>query len=413
MHPEKDYAQHVLENPDSIQNIAVCFYYGRSGSFLLSSLFDDHPQVLSVPPHALTDFVEKVSTFDITRNARIEDIISFVVSSFPYLFCETERTGLHHRYGDEMDEDCGVPQQAFVACMAKSLTSMAQRNIQAQDWYGLIFKIIHISYACAANRRIKSGNPMIFYQCHNYNPYTISILEKLLGQPRFITCVRNPVKTFDSHLVHHLEENPAPPFRELYTSLLTLLFNSGVCVQGIDEKRSCAVRFEDMHADTENLMRALSRWLGIDFDESLLQSTVDGKTYWFPTAGGVYKQGVNPKAAASRGLTILGRTDAIMLRHCLQAYYRDWKYEDAHGTCKDFWVRKCLLYIPPKVMRRLFVSEVWQAIVNRELAELGDLLSRHVYQWGRIRSLYKEKIGKRDTGEHIIHLVDGNTSGET
>jgi hypothetical protein len=43
------YNQYFVENPDQIKCMVGNTYWGRSGSFLLCSLFDGHPEVLTLP----------------------------------------------------------------------------------------------------------------------------------------------------------------------------------------------------------------------------------------------------------------------------------------------------------------------------------------------------------------------------
>jgi hypothetical protein len=43
-------------DPNTLERVVAIFYYGRSGSVFLQSLFDSHPDVLTVPAEHLHDF---------------------------------------------------------------------------------------------------------------------------------------------------------------------------------------------------------------------------------------------------------------------------------------------------------------------------------------------------------------------
>jgi len=84
---------------DRIDGVPAIQYFGRSGSYLLSSLFDSHPQILSLPPHSFMRahrFITEAYRNYKDRNQIIEHLYEELVSRFPLLFKYNKENAAAH-----------------------------------------------------------------------------------------------------------------------------------------------------------------------------------------------------------------------------------------------------------------------------------------------------------------------------
>ncbi|MEO5374861.1 MAG: sulfotransferase [Alphaproteobacteria bacterium] len=372
----EDYLQSLMEYPEAIRAVVVIVPVFRSGSYLLSNLFDNHPEVLSVPPHAMHFFfhdIKQWSDLVADKDVSIGDFKLFVEKRFEFLFREADHVKRYSSAPPGTTMVAGVPRERFMAHFGDILERLVDRDAAN---VGNLFRAIHIAYAAAIPRRIESPAPIIVWQKHlPISDDEGALIRDSIGEATFLVTVRTPHVGFNAHYQHFIE-NESTLFDHL--PLRALRVNLHAMRRSRYPGPAYAVRFEDLHTRTEPLMRALARHLGIAWDPVLLKTTLDGETFYFPTAKG-FITGTNPNVVQQRKTRYVSSLDIIRWRHGFAERYRDWGYalnRPAIETLLRFGLLRRLLFaLPSRVeINTLFrdirgVFTLWLH-TRRELATL-------------------------------------------
>lgn len=278
-----------LQRPEQASRIVAVGLWGRSGSYLLSNLLDGHPQTLALPPHSshwmahfIALFLVRVEEGEFAEGSLLDPFVTEFCDWFPNLFSDTQeaRAVDYIRLGPSGEWPAGVPRAEFQVQFRYALTGLAERRTLTSR---TLFAAIHTAYAAACRMTVEP-DPVIVWQAHNVQNYQWQFYERLLGPMQLLLTVRDPVRTYDSWLSATLDHLPCPPTTITAPRLfLDYLRLTGHGCPVTAEKNIRAVRFEDMHNQTEPVLRAVAEWIGIRWDPVLLETTCDGKTVWFRT----------------------------------------------------------------------------------------------------------------------------------
>jgi hypothetical protein len=289
--------QGLLVRPQDIDTRAIrgvvgIMYAGRSGSFLLSNLFDSHPQILSCPPHSIRTAPWELHNYVAVAQRQSSGDDQFwagLIGLFPRLFLGADHSDILGV--TESPPKLGVNREAYGPVLERILTRTIEKYgaLRISD----IFVAIHLAYAEALGRVLQTDRPYIIWQRHAPIKHAkeAQMVGSTLPNPSLITAIRSPYKALDSALAHALVVKAVGDTAGTVNDVLisfgkSVLRKDVACPQYV-------VRFEDMHRHTEKTMRALCDIYGIDFLPSLLETTLDGGEYRFPT-NGRFVTGVNP-----------------------------------------------------------------------------------------------------------------------
>jgi hypothetical protein len=393
------YREVLIDNPAAIRTHVVIFFYGRSGSFLLGSLLDNHSEVICPPPRSLLSFFSILLNFLIERKSNLSEkiLLDFVEREFPNLFkvdAKNPRLGADH-YGDH-----GVVLEAYQDAFRRGLLALFRRG--EVNFHNLC-SLFQAAYAYALGQELSVPNPVAIWQAHS--PMTsdeYKALHSVLPDVRFVTMVRRPEKTLDSHLHHtHKEACPKEPEWILLNRLVHhLMIDDAVPPELADRYR--AVRFEDIHAATEPTMRALAEWLGIGWEPCLLESTIDGKEFTFGSHG-KEKKGTDPNQAKDIKTKRLWALDRWKCRFLLERTYDAWGYSKgkAFSLLRNPTFRRWAFYLPSRFQIELMVEEI------------GEVLRKH---WRAHRVTTEKALARyedRSKGYQPIPLLRGSDTRDS
>lgn len=366
--------------PESIRATLCITFAGRSGSFLLSNLLDDHPEVLAIPPHAgagiLNGLLEALGAPE--ARSSVEKLVDAIAERNAYLFSSTDHSPLMGDAAKLMK--LGVDKAAFKRHLWVQITRLTQRQAVS---FENIFNAVHIAYAQARGRVLTTDKPVIALQQHFCWPEQKDFFAKNFRNMHFVVCIRRPEISVSAHFQTHLVEFPQPPIWSL-ASRITHQFVIGATVLPGDS-RTIAVRFEDLHTRTEQVMRAVAKHFSLAWDPILLRTTIDGETAYFPkTKGGKPITGTNPAAARVTATANFSWFDRWRLRYAWAADYAAWGYDVRPRPILNLlfgcpWLRERLFAIPTKMQMRAYASEL-RELLGRFRAERAaikaELLAR-------------------------------------
>ncbi|HJO89239.1 MAG TPA: sulfotransferase [Alphaproteobacteria bacterium] len=317
-------------DPGDLTTIVAIFTSGRSGTTLMASLLDSHPYIASTPDQILMGFYVFWEDFgDLESEALTE---AFIVQ-FETLFngvvhcknpkssqCGGEEDGFT-TMGENRDQTLSADVDVFRASMKAMLAP--GRTVTRR----LFTQALHVAYADARGHRLEKG-AIILLGLHGPSRYAATALSEDFENPCFLHMVRDPVQTLGSHFRHKYGRhkhggagglNPRTPtmvVRNRYTSGRPGLENL--------KFQSRAVRLEDLHRAPKRTMSAVCGWLGIPWDETLLESTFNGLKFWNDATSAHQVSGFSQEIIAQKHETYISRFDrfryTIMFARRFQAF---------------------------------------------------------------------------------------------
>lgn len=387
--------RHLLDAPEEINRIVAVNFWGRSGSFLLSSLFDSHPEVLHVmPSHSMFDVAMiRFEFFDrfMEQCGSINGVVNAIVSDF--------RENQDGTVWSALKEE-EAPR--FAEALAYGLRGLQKRGFLNA---GAMFRLVHIALALVQGKTY-DRIPMILFQSHHGSTYYRRHLRKILPEIRFVSCVRYPPRTFDSHLYHHYYSRTiCKPF-QLAPLLFEWLIDMGEWDDQSDRVGTTTiVRFEDIHNHTEFMTRWLCNWLGMEWNSCLLDSTVGGSSWSMQGAQAVH-QGTRQMTAKDFELQVLSRWDDLRIRTLFNQNMVEWGYiGEAEGKANasildDSALQETLLSTP----LALYATEIKRAVdQGLPAAEAAALFAESN---SRLVELMKNELQRRKTtGARLLPML--------
>jgi hypothetical protein len=262
-------------------------YDGRSGSVFLQSLLDHHPEVSTFPATSVTGGVggSHINHFLIPLDLFTWDqVVTQWPERFSILFDSTEDPTFCrlNELGPEKDESFTVNVGRF-----QQLLLELTKSIPCEP--RSIFLATHLAWEGARGRHFAEP-PVIVHALHMPDRVMVPFC-RAFPEAKHMLCVRNPIRTYASHFNHHLVRHsilmPEQSFwlngdnADYALSILRGAISAyGIIAANIATTSIRAVRLEDIHADPRMTMDRVCRWLGIQFDQTLLTSTFAGKLHW-------------------------------------------------------------------------------------------------------------------------------------
>ena len=310
-----------------VKNISGICYSGRSGSYLLSNLFDSHSSVLSCPPHSLHNspftIIEILKHVQANNISDSKSIISLIVKTHGYIFDGAEHASM---LGEPYKKHpVGVDEDKFATFALKILNCHIQKykNLCPQD----LFVLIHWAYESCKDNPITEKFPSIVWQRHiPLNQEQCAILENEFSNLFLITCIRRLENSFDSHLVHHIEEKPFGSPQDIFFTLIEQ-FCLSISKKTIKHPQY-AVKFEDLHLNTEHTMRKLCNLLDIKFENILCETTLDGSPFHFYKNGNTIT-GTNKNLSTEVKTKMLTSADIYFMQIYFKKFFEAYSYDTA------------------------------------------------------------------------------------
>jgi hypothetical protein len=181
------------------------------------------------------------------------------------------------------------------------------------------FLFVHIAYNLALGRKPASSHPLIVWARHSLDNGHLA--EDFLDA-KFVHTVRDPISSCDAYFHYFFDALPERHIMLPYT-VLHFLIKQDRPQSGM-ERRTRTVRLEDMHGDTAQTMRDLADWLGLRYQEILLDSTFNGIAYVVKRDGVAWSgQRVEQMQRQSRHIS---RKDRALLFALFYENFRNWNY---------------------------------------------------------------------------------------
>jgi hypothetical protein len=301
----------ISDTPAKFTAIAVQTY-GSAGSQFLHSLFDNHPNVLNLPgtlgvqyyvswARQVRDIPPAEHTFAFVKKFAMEFFhVCYDAPAGNYL-------GLLD-LGEKMDENAAVDRTKFESTFDQFFDHIAKdtglptrggvSSSNIDKYRSVCLKATYLAYAHCLGQDL-SLKKYLVYAAHGAPIEDLTALSEDFGSVFFVHMVREPINNFDSvlRLLTGGDRTADPwlsPYIDPFFCVTNHMFTDhapqapmcGVPMYQIypypvaKPDRSIAVRLEDLHREPEKTLRALCRWLGLPWSDTMMQSTFAGKTWW-------------------------------------------------------------------------------------------------------------------------------------
>ena len=308
-----------LSKPTLPKKITALFHFGRSGTGLLHSLIDAHPEISTLPSVYFSEFFDYFTWKKIIAGGW-EDMANRFTTIYDVLFDASSSTPIPDGYnkfisymgkkeglttvGKDKNEILSVDKKKFIKEL-KQLMSFYDR-LDAITF----FKLIHSSYEITLQNPYEKKH--IFYHIHNPEDYAKLNFLSLTPSANLLMMVREPLQNCESWIKKSFYENN---YKKVASRIFTMLFDIDNSI--FQDKNSIGVRLEDLKENPKKTIQALCGWLNIIENDSLYEMTAQGKKWWGdPTSKDYEKDGSSPfgKTSINRKIgSVFSNNDQFIL----------------------------------------------------------------------------------------------------
>jgi len=308
----------------SLNRVVCIMSYTSSASCLMSSLMDNHPNILMFPDNVLASFED---FWQKHCHLSFDKIILKFIEQFNTIF--DARSSKKNYQGPESGNNRGF------TSMGPDRNDFLQVDVdEFQNWMKvfiddeypisrkIFFQAMHLSYSKALKRKVK--DPIIVFGLHSLtHPYRFSALMEDFSDVTFLTMVRNPLRASGSRFRRQVFNGISLSHFHRMIIGLSLGGTSDIFKPSYQWR---AIRMEDLHKNPEQTMRNICNWLDLEWNNSLLQSTVNGKKWW-NEKGFIQESGFSTRISSQTYNEYLSNFDSMRLNILFVKKCISWKYK--------------------------------------------------------------------------------------
>jgi len=283
--------------------MVALLHFGRSGTGLLHSLVDNHPEVSTLPSIYFSAYFDPTIWKKLTAGGW-EKIPELFVETFPVLFDAnslypvpsmngTSNAGLGiaegmNKVGENRNESLFVDKDLFCAALYKLMGRFRQLN--PMDF----FILVHLAYEQVLGN--SSCKNTIFYHIHNPDTLAISnFLRHGIHNVKFLMMVREPLQSCESWIRHHIDTND---YGQVTARIIGMLH--AIDQIAFKTQDSVGLRLEDLKNHPTETIDALCNWMAIEEQPSLYHMSAQGKKWWGdPSSPDYGKNAMSPFGSSS------------------------------------------------------------------------------------------------------------------
>ena len=276
------FASSELFKPTLPKKITALVHFGRSGTGLLHSLIDGHPEVSTLPSIYFSEFFDHsawekiiaggweemadrfVSTYEVLFDA--SSTVPIITKGKKFIHNIGQKEGMT-TVGRERNEALSVDKKVFVKELKQFISFYDHLD------HFTFFKLIHSAYERAIDNDSEKNH--IFYHIHNPDTYAQLNFLRLAPNTNWVMMVREPLQGCESWITIPFLDND---YKTVSSRIFQMLFEVDQAIFRNDN--SIGVKLEDLKHHPKKTIQALCNWLGIKEEDSLYQMTAQGKRWW-------------------------------------------------------------------------------------------------------------------------------------
>lgn len=309
-----------------------------SGMVLCHTLMDGHPNILNIMYFGLWSDIKRVY---LERLQYLEDEALVVETAcqmapfFSTVFPEDLFAGARWWAGDFLNNEGEIQQSVFMA--PDQFVSALWQILKGRGKvsFAVLFKAIFSAYQNVRGKKYVPGQEYwILYERHRMD-YDVGEFDQLLHPGDFERVeywftIREPVQRLFSQLSREKENSGMA--LEYWRRILAAFLGAALeRSERSKDKVLKAIRFEDLKTKTRETMQSVCQWMGIAFDDCMLETTAYGVPVSFPAGSGDQKKVISTydKTALNRRnfSSLMSEYDIFRLNLVCQTFKRVYGYE--------------------------------------------------------------------------------------
>ena len=302
------------------KKITALVHFGRSGTGLLHSLIDGHPEVSTLPSIYFSEFFDHFSWEKIIAGGW-EEMADLFTKTYAVLFDASSAikiATISKQFNDNMGRkegmtSVGTKRDEVLSVNKKIFIKELKQLMDCHDCLDAFtfFKLVHSAYDKALQDH--NEKKMIFYHIHNPDKYAQLNFLRLEPNTNWLMMVREPVQSCESWIKESFYNNN---YTIIAARIFQMLFEVDKAIY--QNSNSVGVRLEDLKEHPKKTIPALCSWLGIKEEDSLYQMTAQGKKWWGDQSSPDFeKDGMNPfgKTSINRKLgSVFSKNDQFIIQ---------------------------------------------------------------------------------------------------
>jgi hypothetical protein len=306
---------------------------GPSGTTLMQSLLDGHPDIISLPGlhgQQLLVFWDKYQ--HLARDAFFQQ---FQTEFYHYYEPAAVPNDLGLReLGDHKNELALIDKTAFLNNLAAQWQSSPFISSK------LFVTSVYLAYHQTLGRTV-SDNAYLLYPIHSLKKKYASILVNDFDTVKFLHMVREPLQSIGS-AAKHINKYEHWDHHYLLSCISAQMVSDFTLhvgphpVHGMKPYfkdtpdgriQSRALKLETLHADPKASMQKLCDWLNMAWHDNLLHSTFNGKS-WHNRPESIRQSGTGQAVLAQKHADILPSFDRYRFEHLIASFNNHFGYEN-------------------------------------------------------------------------------------
>lgn len=397
--------------PERLENIILFSSMGRSGTMFFDMLMDGHPNVLNIGGIGTFAPLKSVYLNQLQYLEGTELVIETARHMQAYLASQVVHQNIlaHYRNSDgELEERIYISPTKFISSLAGLL--MGKGHVS----FTFLFRAIFAAYHNTVGKQYIPGQPYwIFFETHltdcNTTEYDGLLSPADFNRFEHWVIVREPLQqVFSSIQLLYQRLVLEKLYRSAWVPGYYACFSGSLGI-GLEQNTNNhgkvikVLRFEDAKRQTYEMMQAVCKWMDIEFDKSMLETTINGIAVYFPSAVTDKK-----KTISARDTTAIDRHDfsaqlsaydVFRLNFAFQNVKRAYGYDcdapDYHHFSESFW---------EELFQEPFRYEDWMKEVYAKAQKNGYLAPSKVDCHSGIVEMILDYF-KRESHELIMDMI--------
>jgi hypothetical protein len=281
-----------------IINLIVVHHIGRAGSILLQSLFDGHPNVITLP--SFSEIYVGLDEIILDSEVGVEHFIQknpHIFDSARGYFGSVGQT-VAGRFGPYGDCDLKVNIADFKEHMGQLIISHGYAN-KVMDRKAF-FILLHLAYSRSIGNVGHSDVKYIVYNPHGLREFELLLRD--FPQLRLMVMTRDPRQHWEStkKLLQLRYRSEVSRLSSLHFSFDALGYTAHVykfakVAEKLGPENLRVIDLPKLHNMGKSAMLDLCTWLGLEFHDSLLNSTFNGLAWMGNAANRNISSSLNPQ----------------------------------------------------------------------------------------------------------------------
>ena len=322
--------------------VVALTHFGRSGTGLLHSLIDSHPEVSTLPSIYFSEYFDQ-STWERITSDGWDQMVDRFIQIYEVLFNASSINPIEGRskkllynigikegmanVGNDQNEVLKVDKPFFVKELNQLISCYSEMDQL------LFFKLAHVAYEKAIEN--VCSKDLIFYHIHNPDTHALLNFSRFVPQAKFMMMVREPIQSCESWVRGNYE---IKDYFGVTLRILTMLYEVDNVVY--TRHNSIGVRLEDLKRRPRKTIPAICKWMGISENDGMYSMTAQGRKWWGdPNSPDYLEDGMNPfgKTSINRRVgTIFSENDQFILKTLFYPFRLNFGYtNDSLEKFKD------------------------------------------------------------------------------